>query len=161
MKTEWNEDKRDIIIFYCIMMFFVAAAFISLLVIDCEAQETVFSDSVTYKPAPSVEKEKVEEVKKERVRYYYLKEAYKLAVFGAGMYIFKDQLKDLSIKHDKLAHFVLGYVLAEKYGWKFALGVSLGIEASQIDVFGIKGRYKDTFLDMAAYSAGVSIAIKF
>ncbi len=83
-----------------------------------------------------------------------------LAVIGTCMYVFKDQLTNFSIKHDKLAHLALSLFITEYFGPKFAIGFMLSIELTQVDIFGIKNRYKDTALDLTYDSIGIFISIK-
>lgn len=84
-----------------------------------------------------------------------------LVVIGAGMYIFRDQLTEFSNKHDKIAHGVLAFGLTKYFGWRFAAGFMLSIEATQGDIFGLRGRYKDTAVDLLANGFGIFLAIKF
>ncbi len=83
-----------------------------------------------------------------------------LIVIGTAMYIFKDQLTNFSNKHDKLAHLFLSYGLTKYFGPKFAIGFMLSIELTQIDILGIKNRYKDTALDLLFDGIGITITIK-
>ena len=92
----------------------------------------------------------------------HLKEkAIALTVIGAGMYIFRNDLRQFSIEHDKLAHVFLSYGLTKFFGWKFALGFMLSIEATQADIFGTEGRYKDTTADLFCDVIAIGVAIKF
>ena len=50
-------------------------------------------------------------------------------------------------KHDKFGHFLLAWLLCY-FDIYFAVGFMLAIEATQIDIFGIKGRWKDTMFDV-------------
>lgn len=84
-----------------------------------------------------------------------------LMPIGLIMYMFRDDLQEWSINNDKLAHLFLSYGMGKIFGWKFALGFMLAVEATQIDVFGISGRYEDTAADLFMDGCGIGFSLKF
>ena len=56
---------------------------------------------------------------------------------------------------DKVQHFLLAFILA--FNPTIALTALVTIELVQIDIFGIKGRVKDTILDLVADLLGFII----
>jgi hypothetical protein len=65
-------------------------------------------------------------------------------------------LKQWSIRHDKGAHGLLSFLLC-LLGIKFAVGFMLAIECTQIDIYGIKARWRDTLFDLVADAIGIAI----
>jgi len=82
-----------------------------------------------------------------------------LALIGAWGYAFRHDLKRFSVKNDKLCHLVLSYGLSKYFGWKFALGFMLSIEATQSDIFGTEGRYEDTIEDLFVDFVGIGFSL--
>jgi len=83
-----------------------------------------------------------------------------LLPIALAMYMWRDDLTAFSNKHDKISHGVLAYGLSRYFGFKFAAGFMLSIELTQIDIFKLEGRYKDTAGDMLANSVGMLLAWK-
>jgi hypothetical protein len=84
-----------------------------------------------------------------------------LTVVGATAYIFRDDLCKWSNRNDKASHLFLSYGMSELFGWKFAAGFMLAIEATQIDIFGISGRYEDTAADLFLDGIGITVGWRF
>lgn len=84
-----------------------------------------------------------------------------LIPIGLLMFMFRDDLQEWSIKNDKLAHLFLSYGISKLCGWRFAAGFMLAIELTQIDVFGIPGRYGDTAADLFMDGCGILFSFKF
>ena len=84
-----------------------------------------------------------------------------LIPIATAMFIFRDDLQEWSIKNDKLAHLFLSYGIAKICGWRFAAGFMIAIELTQIDVFGISGRYGDTAADLFMDGCGILFTLKF
>ena len=74
---------------------------------------------------------------------------------------YQDELREFDTKHDRIAHVVLGYSMTKLLGWKFASGFLFAIELTQIDIYGIEGRERDTALDLMSGGVGIGFAIKF
>jgi hypothetical protein len=87
--------------------------------------------------------------------------AISLAVIGIWGYVFREDLRKWSIEHDKEAHVLLSIGLTKFFGWKFAAGFMLSIEATQADIFGTEGRYEDTAEDIFMDSWGIAFALQF
>lgn len=83
-----------------------------------------------------------------------------LVLIGTWMYCFRDDLQAWSKDNDKAAHLFLSYGLSKFFGWKFALGFMLSIEATQSDIFGTEGRYQDTFEDVFIDIIGIGFSLK-
>lgn len=66
------------------------------------------------------------------------------------------KLKQWSMKYDKLAHFTLSLILCF-IGLQFAIGFMLAIEFTQIDMYGIKYRWRDTLFDLVADAVGIAV----
>ncbi len=80
-----------------------------------------------------------------------------IAVFAVA---YQDELREFDTKYDRIAHVTLGYTMTKLFGWKFATGFIFAIELTQIDIYGIEGRGKDTALDIFSGGVGIGIAIK-
>ncbi len=131
--------------------------FCMLLVATGECQETEFSDSMVVFNKTSI----FTPIEMKDKKVEVLKEAYKFAILAGAIYLFRGNLEEFSYKHNRITHLILGCAITQKFGWKFAAGFIIAKEATQIDIFGIKGRYKDTFLDFVYYSIGATLAVKF
>lgn len=83
-----------------------------------------------------------------------------LIAIGTAMYIWRDELTDFSNRHDKICHGALAFGLTRYFGVKFAVGFMLSIEATQIDIFGINGRYTDTAEDLVCDLAAIGFGFK-
>jgi len=77
------------------------------------------------------------------------------------------KLKNSSHPWDKVQHFFLAvfliFITSLFFSFDFSLGFTIGsllfIELTQIDIFGIKGRVKDTLLDLLADFLGLLFGV--
>lgn len=65
-------------------------------------------------------------------------------------------LKKWADENDSIAHLILAFVLCFIHPL-FSAGFMLGIEGTQIDILGIKGRWKDTVTDLIADGTGIAL----
>ena len=78
-------------------------------------------------------------------------------------------IKSLREKYDKLAHFLLAFFLVfifyglhslwNMFNYAHAITFMVCIELTQIDAFGIKGRIKDTLLDLLVDALGIGLGL--
>lgn len=66
------------------------------------------------------------------------------------------RLKQWSVRHDKAAHGLLSFLLC-LLNIKFTIGFMIAIECTQIDIYGIKARWRDTLFDLVADAVGIAI----
>jgi membrane glycosyltransferase len=70
-----------------------------------------------------------------------------------------NKLRAWSERHDTAAHIIMGFALTLLFGPWLAGAFMLGIEADQINVFGLRDRVKDTLDDLVADGIGLLIAM--
>lgn len=60
--------------------------------------------------------------------------------------------------HDNQAHILMGLALTLIAGPALAWAFMIGVEAAQMDMFGIRGRVRDTVMDLIDDGIGVTLA---
>lgn len=78
-------------------------------------------------------------------------------------------IQTLRKKYDKLAHFLLAFLLVFifhflgylwiPFNFSHAITFMICIELTQIDAFGIRGRIKDTLLDLLVDALGIGLGL--
>ena len=151
--------------FILILLIFLAASLLKSQTLTInDTSPLVFSDSLEYMVFDYQYKQKSSQRRdlKTRIKEIpHLKvKVIGLAIIGTWMYCFRDDLQAWSRDNDKAAHLFLSYGLSKFFGWKFALGFMLSIEATQSDIFGTEGRYEDTIEDLFVDFVGIGFSLK-
>ena len=79
-------------------------------------------------------------------------------ILASTMYMFREDLEDISFRHNKWAYGAMLFGITEIFGWKLALGFMLGREVTQLETW--PELLSDSATDILAGSLGIIISIK-